>query len=104
MEISIPLYDAFFEILRRNATPASSVSRILEASVKNVLNAGARNIITVRCPLAVAEDLRVLAAKFCPHIAPIIAAVIAARSARFSPGSTISENRRTLGRPDSNNS
>lgn len=102
MQISIPLYDVFFEMLRRNATPASAVGGVLEASVKNVLHAGARNIVTVRCPLAIAEDLQALAGQFCPNVAPIIASVIAARAPRFSSPEPMSGPRRSPSRVNSN--
>lgn len=102
MQISIPLYDIFFETLRRNATPASAAGGVLEASAGNVLKAGARSIVTVRCPLAIAEDLQMLAGQFCPNVAPIIASVIAARAPGFSPPEPVSGPRRSPGRVDSN--
>ena len=79
MKISVPLTEAFFDILRRAAAPGSPVGKALEASVQNIVMAGGRRIFTVRCTVDVAEELKSVAARYCPTAAPIIASVIEAR-------------------------
>src|SRR5215470_19113005 len=89
MKFSIPLTESAFEILQQNAAPGGPASGALEASIHNVITAGVRKIFTVRCTMDVAQELQLLAVRFCPTAAFAIGGVI---DARF-PDSTNPERR-----------
>jgi hypothetical protein len=78
MQISLHLADIFFEILRRNAPADSEAATALADAQPKPYGPG--SIYTVRCSVAVAQDLQLLAAQLCPKAVPVIASVLAQAS------------------------